>query len=454
MKRALILLVCLAGGCAIGGGGPIGPDAASRPDGSAEGGCEAPSVTCGSDCADPTIDRRHCGGCDRPCAGECVEGECVVADCRTSELGCPDGTSCDPESGECLRVECAASEVPCGTECCPRPLFGSPEALSDRGRSLGLAIDASDQPVIAYARLGDPSEVVVQRRRNEEWEQSTVSSAPAESSVSLAIDGADRVHVLWADPAATGFSHAVDGGAAERFGDLSVLSPRLHVLGGGRPVVGFATGTPGELRLAERATIWVSEGVAERVGVTAHHAALALGPGDGLHVSYTRVGSTEGGVGYHDVRYGTRGPSGWSDEGVDQSGTDGLASSIEPQVAVDPSGNAHVLYWRVDLAGGADAQLWHAARSTDGSWYRAVVASSTGASRDAAIATSADGAIHIAYFDGAQVVHGLSRGRGFGTTSVASVTRASEIEIAVDATGAPHVLYAGADGSLHLAGPP
>lgn len=445
VRRASILWACLTLGCAVGGGrDPV--DAAPGADAGPGGACAAPSITCGEDCVDPGTDRLHCGGCGQLCSGACEGGECRTMDCRTSELGCPEGTSCDPGSGECVAVECGEGLVACGAECCPESRFGPPQDLSVEGRSLGLAIDGAGQPTVAYATVTDPVSVIVQRLVNGTWEQSTVASAAGDVTVSLALDEQDRAHVLWAEAASPGFSHAVDGGAGERFGDVPVVSPRLRVRPGGRPLVAYRAS--GELRLAERATIWVSEGVAERVGVGSIHTAFALGPDDAPHFAFTRLGSGD----LEDLRYATRGPSGWTDEAVDTSGTDGVGSASEPQIAVDPSGTPHLLYWRDDEAGG-DPQLWHAARSPDGSWYRAVVASSASPDRDVAIATAADGAIHVAYFDGERVMHGLSRGRGFARTPVASVRGAPEIALALDSAGAVFVLYADELGALHLASP-
>lgn len=428
-------------GCASGGGRPrtdggLEPGADAGPPAP---GCDAPRLTCGDECVDPATDRRHCGGCGTPCAGACAAGVCEAADCRTSELGCPAGTSCDPARGECVTVECAAGLVPCGAECCAPTGFGAPELVGAVGRSLSLALDGADEPVIAFVSLDAGSSSLVMRERSAgAWRDTTLASATDALEASLVVDGNGRTHVAWTG-GAMGFSYAVDGGAAQAFGDAPVESIQLRVTSGGRAMVGY--GVAGAVRLAERAGVWISEAVAERAVATDVHVAFALSS-DRPSFAFARpVGDV------YDLRFAADdGAGGWTDEAVDDAGTRGAGSAVGAALAITPAGDPHVVYW---VEAGAEAQLWHATR-VGGAWERARVASSTGASRDVAIAADAAG-VHLAFYDGARVAHGLSRGRGFAITTVRAERAVTEVELALDAGGAPHILYSDGEDVLYLA---
>ena len=42
--------------------------------------CPPPTMNCGGDCVDVSMEPQHCGGCDSPCEGseDCIDGMCVV----------------------------------------------------------------------------------------------------------------------------------------------------------------------------------------------------------------------------------------------------------------------------------------------------------------------------------------------------------------------------------------
>lgn len=105
--------------------------------------CGPGRTLCGEACADTEIDGAHCGNCDRECSDGtvCSEGNCVAipSDCRNQgecparyfcddntglcEVGCstndecPAGAYCELESHSCLCSE--AGNVVCGSECVP-----------------------------------------------------------------------------------------------------------------------------------------------------------------------------------------------------------------------------------------------------------------------------------------------------------------------------------------------
>ena len=86
-----------------------------------DGACECrPGLSaCGSACVDLRSDVAHCGGCDQPCAGVCVEGECEDQ-CDSPKTLC--GTACvdldsDPLHCEECGEACDADEVCVAGKC-------------------------------------------------------------------------------------------------------------------------------------------------------------------------------------------------------------------------------------------------------------------------------------------------------------------------------------------------
>ena len=78
-------------------------------------GCGFGELVCGSDCVDVLSSNIHCGGCDQPCAGTCLDGQCgAAADSCVGICGqqAPSGCWCNPlcvEFGDC----CDDYEIAC-----------------------------------------------------------------------------------------------------------------------------------------------------------------------------------------------------------------------------------------------------------------------------------------------------------------------------------------------------
>ena len=81
--------------------------------------CEQGQLFCDSDaggkkCTDVLTNKQHCGGCNIPCAGVCVNGKCSVNDCGSGTI------PCEVESGDgSVRNVCVnpLSNLTCGATC-------------------------------------------------------------------------------------------------------------------------------------------------------------------------------------------------------------------------------------------------------------------------------------------------------------------------------------------------
>ena len=80
------------------------------------------SDTGGQACTDVLTNKQHCGGCNNPCAGVCVDGKCSVNECGSESISCEvtsgDGSTrnvcVNPLSNETCGASC---ENPSGTKC-------------------------------------------------------------------------------------------------------------------------------------------------------------------------------------------------------------------------------------------------------------------------------------------------------------------------------------------------
>jgi len=114
MVSVLALVACSSGGRGTsgGGGGGGGGDVCDPECGSGQLCCPQPS---GLTCTNPQVSPNHCGGCNRPCAGACVDGVCQAGLGDSGMV--PDGTL--PPTGDCT-PECSSSQRCCGSSCVNR----------------------------------------------------------------------------------------------------------------------------------------------------------------------------------------------------------------------------------------------------------------------------------------------------------------------------------------------
>lgn len=110
--------------------------------------CPANAPTqCGRACVNTTSDSNHCGGCDKACDADlsCINSTCQGPPPNCTEAGCPDGSTCDPDTNQCIQgcrnnndcpdtfrcnqetrqCSCRSGYQQCGERCVP---FNDPNA--------------------------------------------------------------------------------------------------------------------------------------------------------------------------------------------------------------------------------------------------------------------------------------------------------------------------------------
>jgi hypothetical protein len=93
------------------GGGTSGAGGAA---GAGGGGCEEPLMDCDGECVDVMQNGDHCGACDTPCNGVCVDGDCDTS-CPDNRLRCANVCCSLPPANAAVSCESNQCETSCNT---------------------------------------------------------------------------------------------------------------------------------------------------------------------------------------------------------------------------------------------------------------------------------------------------------------------------------------------------
>jgi hypothetical protein len=304
------------------------------------------------------------------------------------------------------------------------------DAGKDAGLGSSLAVDAADNAHISYL---DGGALKYARQAGTTWTIETVDlSGRTGGTASLALDGAARVHIAYSDASSYDLRYAYQNGSGwhretvDAAGNLG-WSVSLAIDGNGRPCIAYSDSTNDVVKVAFGAAGgWQIETVAPEIDI---YLSLALDALDRLHIVYQGTGGLS--YAYHD---GTS----WHTELVGSGGINGQM----PSLAVDDSGNAHIVYY--DYVSYNDIQFAYAYREA-GTWHVEEM-ESVGSMRGTALALDGDGVPHAAFATSGlyeMPPHTLKVGHrtdsGWDFEVVAS--EASSPALALDAAGQPHVAY-------------
>ncbi len=260
-----------------------------------------------------------------------------------------------------------------------------------------IATDSSGRAHVSYAVYGVNTEIRYATNTSGSWVavRADPGDAGENSPSSIAVDALGSVHIVYAGEALQGswvypvryatnasgawVSTTVDDGAG--FTSFT-LDPS------GSAQIGYYAN--GEIRFATDATgSWVVTTV-DRAVEAGRFNSLALDASGHAFISYVGKGSTEG------LRYATDASGRWVTTTVDQ------ALVEYTSVALDSSGNAHIVYreW-LNFIGdiGPWAVLKHSTNA-GGTWNTADIAGPGFVGADPSLAFDPSGKAHISYFDG------------------------------------------------------
>lgn len=225
-------------------------------------------------------------------------------------------------------------------------LWAAETAATDGWCAAALALDGSDHAHIAYFASSPSPRLRYATNASGAWVGADVAAADAGCSVgdtvSLVIDDTGTAHVAFAGPApAYGLQYATNRGGRWTSSMLEAgyfLSVAIAVDGNDKVHLVYSNNA-GELKYASDATgAWSSEVLEDEGGP--NHASLALDSAGRTHVSYTdgRFGG--------ELRYLTNASGPWRMALVDSADYDNGGGLADTAVAVDAQGNAHIAYYR------------------------------------------------------------------------------------------------------------
>ena len=269
--------------------------------------------------------------------------------------------------------------------------------------------------------------------------------------LSLAPDGTPGVAYVLEDlDGFIAYADAADGWTPQTVVDGYFYGPiGLAYSLEGTPVIGYHDHQAptfeqdlGDLTIAvENASGWTIEAINDD-GHDGWDSTLAIGP-DGV---FRAAGIDPQQFGREDgVEYFEQGPSGWE---VTPIGSGPIAYEFNVSLAVDPAGNPALTYFDNNTA-----QLIYASR-VDGVWSLETVDADGDTGRYSSLAFDADGTPHVTYYKTESASSGTVRYavKTAGTWETQDVDSLSDVRpgftgarritsVAIDSTGAPHVLY-------------
>jgi hypothetical protein len=336
-------------------------------------------------------------------------------DYRRPDAGAPDLTPLGPWNAEVVTEQASfGASIALDSSGQPRIAYHDPvtetlrlaervgswssEEIEQRGRAPLLAQSGAGELHAVFARdHGGVFAVRYARRSGADWSAEEVDdSSWFSASVGFAVDGAGRAHVSYQEPEAQRLYYARRDGAAWRVELIDDYDPELD----------------------------------DRVG---EGSAVAVTPAGDPIIAYAK---SEEGTSYK-LKLARYEGGAWRFEQLDGA----TYVWVHVDLALDAAGQAHLCYFDVD-----NHRLRYARESAAG-WSYETVASVGIWSVHCAIAVGADGHARVVFNDSDQGTVNLARFDG-SRWNVEVIDRGRYVDLALDGSGRPHVVYHDADPDL------
>ena len=286
------------------------------------------------------------------------------------------------------------------------------------GAPRALAVDALGNPHAAYG--GD--RLYHAFRDDGGWHYEVADPRQGVGDlVALALDTANRAHIVYRDAANSAVRYATNAGGAwatqlvasgvEAHGVAIALDPA------GRPRIAYQDLVADELRFATNATgAWATT----RLDAGGQTCSIAVGADGKTHVGYA-LGFLFRPGGARSMRYATDASGRWKSQTVDDSGTeDGFGNSI----ALDSGGKVHFVYAHAESA---TRELRHATNATGG-WKRdPLTFAQLNTSGWASISVDSADVVHVSAGAGIKLVHFSNASGSFAGEEVAPGSGATAV---------------------------
>ncbi|MFL2975241.1 MAG: putative Ig domain-containing protein [Candidatus Thalassarchaeaceae archaeon] len=262
-------------------------------------------------------------------------------------------------------------------------------------RGISLAIDSADGLHVAYYEMnGRYLEYAYRDLGGSSWTKTNVNDQGGHyigTSVSIAVDSADRPHIAYHDRSQWDLEYAWFDGA-----DWLVETLDGYYSSGRYPSIALDDGDQVHIAYENNSgsrlmSLVISNGIAatdkiSQVGTHSYGMGFAVGTSGGMHLSFYNGSDSSG-----SLQYASKSGSSWTSETVDDSST---MIGTHSDLALDDSGNPHISY--VDSTNGLLRYAYH-----DGnSWALSTVDPSGSVLGYTSITIDDDGHPRIAYHDG------------------------------------------------------
>jgi len=316
-------------------------------------------------------------------------------------------------------------------------------------RAISLAIDSTDGLHVAYHDIsGRFLEYAHRAIGDSSWTKTNVhdqSNHYVGTSVSIAVDSADRPHIAYLDRSEKDLEYAWFDGSEwlvetlDEFGNAG-WHPSIALDGRDQVHIAYQNNSYSRLMSLVIANGLAATDKVAQVGTHSYGMGFAVGVSGGMHLSFYNGSDSSG-----SLQYSTKSGSSWTSVTVDDSST---MVGTHSDLVLDGSGNPHISY--VDSTNGLLRYGYH-----DGtSWSLSTVDPSGSVLGYTSIALDADGNPRIAYHDGTLRLAEWD-GASWTLTTQDAGSAGQGTQITVDADGKTRVAYFDEDGddlSFSLAG--
>ena len=316
-------------------------------------------------------------------------------------------------------------------------------------RAISLAIDSTDGLHVAYYDLGGRFLEYAHRGPGESsWTKTNVHDQGNHyigTSVSIALDSADRPHIAYHDRTHWDLEYARFDGSEwlvetlDEYGN-SGRYPSIALDGNDQVHIAYENSSSTRLM-----SIVIADGLAAtekvaQVGTHGYGMGFVVGASGGMHLSFYNGSDSSG-----SLQYATKSGSTWNSVTVDDGST---MVGTHSDIALDGSDNPHISY--VDSTNGLLRYAYHNGES----WALSTVDPSGSVLGRTSIAVDADGNPRIAYHDGTLRLAEWD-GVSWTLTTQDPGSTGQGTQIAVDANGKTRIAYFDEDNddlSFSLAG--
>lgn len=415
---------------------------------------------CSGACVDIRNSDSHCGSCGNACAsGEsCKSGTCETVSCTAPE-NCPAGAQeVECVEGECQAITCRSFNHPCdgGTKCCSWTSRGTASSPGVRS-SVSFSYGQNDRKLVAFWEElnGNRSDRVVQLARapdgSQSWTVQQISQEqPAGSGLTMRTDSNRRAHFLygwdsgaggptdeemrWARPDSTNNSWSVATELTNRSGEKWALA----LDSADRPHVVVKNGTKAEYSYLDSGG-WSSRSLGSAANSAGSKEGLEIDSDDQPHLvfrdGYSKI--------VYKTRTGTSNGFAWTTEEIDPNNQSfsadlELTSGDEPEVAYQEANSNKVFF---------------ATRNSNGTWSKTKISDS---GEEVRFEIDGDGTRRVYFLQSTSNGFDVKAARRIrGNWNVKTLRSesdnlvANDLDVALDSEGRPGLAYT-ADGDIEV----